>query len=447
MSLVLAAAALLGASLPAAPARAGTEHGVNRVTLAKRAKRAIEKRRTIRVLRISRCGPRRREGRVDRSKWLCEWRAKGVWPGEVPYRCTGTAVWKRTPGSWRIARCENQMQPRIPLLPDPGPAPRFGYNDDWGQRSNATFELLAQTRPEVARAPLAWASVESRQGEYDWSYVDRAYGRLHDRGIRPLWALIEAPCWAQPDPAACRGGNNQLRPAPEHYAALADFAAAAARRYPESVGIEVWNEPNYSRFWGGEPQPALYAEMLIEAAGAIHATAPGMPVISAGLSPHSDSDPEAIGFASFLSKLYAHGAAQKADAIGAHPYPSVGPGGDYVDAMRIHLGKVEKIMSQNGEAAKPIWATEFGVSTAGSEAFSLPDQGQALAELYSTLRRVEGLPVVVVHRFLEQPHLDGREAGFGVIAGDEDGLLGVLPSEFDPKPAYCALNQVRGVAC
>jgi len=447
MSLVLAATALLGSSLLVAPARAGTEHGVNREKLANQAERVIEKRRSIRVLRISRCGPRERKGQVDQSRWLCRWRAQGVWPGEVPYRCKGRAVWRRTRGSWRVARCENQMQPRIPLLPDPGPAPRFGYNDDWAQRGKATFELMAQAQPEVARAPLAWASVESSPGAYDWSYVDRAYEMLRERDIRPLWALIEAPCWAQPDPGACRDGSNQLRPAPEHYGALAGFAAAAARRYPASVGIEVWNEPNYPRFWGGVPQPDLYADMLIEVAGAIHASAPGMPVISAGLSPHGDSDGEAIGFGTFLTELYEHGAAQKADAIGVHPYPSVGPGGDYVDAMRIHLGKFDKIMSRNGEAAKPMWATELGVSTAGSEAFSPPDQGQALAELYSTMRRVEGLPLLVVHRFLEQPDLEGREGGFGVVAGNEDGLLGVLPSELDRKPAYCALNQVRGVAC
>ena len=431
------AAALLALPATASASRPGdTEHGVNRAKLAKKAERVVEKRNAIEVKRISRCGPKkkRRRGKVrlDFSKWVCEWRAEGLWPGEVPYHCKGKARWKRKRGRWRVDGCKNQLQPMIPLLPEPGPHPSFGYNDDWARRSGTSLDLMAAAEPEIARTTLPWVSVERHRGVYDWVHVDRLYNEIVSRGIRPQWVLIDAPCWAQPDPGRC----DQIRPAREHYDALANFAAAAAQRYPEAIGLEVWNEPNYPVFWGGWPEPDRYAEMLKKVADAVHAARPGLTVVSGGLSPHSDSDKEAIGFRNFLKELYERGAAQRADAIGIHPYPGVGPNEDYVGDVRVYLGKIDNVMTRYDDGATPMWATEYGVSTAGPHAFTPHHQGAALAELYLTFRRVEGLPLVVVHRFQEQPDLAGREAGFGVV-GESLAL----------KPAYCSMNQARGVPC
>lgn len=425
------AAALVCAALPASAA-AGTEHGVNRAKLAKKATSVIEKRNGITVKRISRCGPAKKRGKRNFSKWVCEWRAEGIWPGEVPYHCKGKAKWKRKRNRWRVDRCENQLQPQIPLLAAPGPHPTFGYNDDWARRSSNALDLMADADPAIARTTLPWVSVEEHKGSYNWFHVDNLYESIVSRGIRPLWVLIDAPCWAQPDPGAC----NQIRPQPAHYDQLANFAAAAAQRYPLAVGIEVWNEPNYPAFWGRWPQPDLYAEMLKKVADAIHGVAPGMPVISGGLSPHADSDKQAIGFRNFLIELYARGAAQKADAIGIHPYPGVGPGEDYLGDVRVYLGKIDNAMARYGDAGKPMWATEYGVSTAGPHAFTPHHQGQALGELYTMFRRVEGLPLTVVHRFQEEPGLPGREGGYGVVG-----------QNLNLKPAFCALNAIRGLGC
>ncbi len=407
----------------------------------------VEKHSSIEVLEGTRCQPLARGGPHPSSRWLCRWRAEGIWPGTIPYRCAGEAVWNRQRKTWKVGECNNELQARIPLMGDPGPAPAFGYNDDWTQLSNSTFQLMARTRSELARVPLAWSSVESDPGTYDWTQIDRTYEKLRGHGVRPLWVLIEAPCWAQPDPGACREGDTQRQPAPQHYDAFARFAAATAQRYGTSIGIEVGNEPNFPHFWGGAPDPALYGQMLIKAADSIHAAAPGMPVVSAGLSPHSDSADNAHGYSEFLTALYESGAAQHADAIAVHPYPNAGPDEDYVDATRIQLGKIDRIMSAHGDANKPMWVTEIGVSTTGNNAFSPDEQGQAMAELYSALQRVENLPVIAVHRFLDLPRLSRGEGGFAVVASEKAGFLGLLPSEFELKPAYCALNLVRGVGC
>ena len=412
-----------------------TEHGVNRDRLAKQAQRVVEERNGIEVLKVSRCGPKKRKGRPDFSKWVCEWRAEGVWPGEVPYHCAGRAVYKRKRRSWRVEPCKNRLQPMAPLLDAPNPHPVFGYNDDWIFQGEQAFEMLDRSGAQVARTSLAWFGVEGNRGSYRWYGVDQMYERLRARGLQPLWMLIDAPCWAQPNPGACANGRNKLRPSPQHYDELADFAVAVARRYPDSAGIEVWNEPNYPRFWGGWPKPSQYAKMLKTVAAALHGRAPGMPVISAGLSPHADSDKRAIGFSNYLDRLYKLGAAQQADAIGIHPYPGVGPAQDYIGDVRVYLGKVQRVLRRHGDAGTPLWATEFGVSTAGPRAFDAGHQGRALVELYELLRRVHKVELAIVHRFVDDPRLGGREGGFGVLG-----------QNLTPKPAYCDLARTRGVS-
>ena len=434
---LLVTALAVAATAPAS-AGSGGKAEVDRQRLAKRAERVVEKRNRIELRRVSRCGPRRR-GRPQSGRWICEWRADGVWPGEVPYHCAGDALYDRKRKRWRVDPCKNRMQPMAPLLDVPNPHPTFGYNDDWialGKYAPPELlGLLEQSGSQVARTGLIWWRAEGERGNYDWLVSDMLYERLLAHGIRPLWTILDAPCWAQPDPAACAAGQSRLRPSPQYYDEMADFAVAAAKRYPESVGIEVWNEPNSPDFWGGPPEPDRYAQMLERVAGALHAQAPGMPVVSAGLAPLGDTGTSPHGYSNFLARLYELGAAQRADAIGVHPYPGVGPAEDYLGEVRIYLGKVQEVMARFADPGRPLWVTEFGVSTGGQRAFAPAGQGQALVELYELFRRVAGIELAIAHRFVE----DGA-IGLGVDP------FGVLARDLSPKPAYCELARVRGFA-
>lgn len=435
---LIAALAMVVIVVPAAGASqpGDTEHGVNRAKLAAKATRTVETRNAIDVQRISRCGPQKKGKRLNYSTWICEWRAEGVYPGEVPYACAGRAVWKRKGNRWRVDRCENRLQPQAPLLATPNAPPTFGFNEDWIFQSLPAFDLLAQTGAQVARTSIPWAGVEPTKGAFNWYGSDVLYQRLQARGIKPLWVLIGAPCFAQANPGACAAGRNEQHPSPGHYDEFAQFAVSVAKRYPNSAGFEVWNEPNYPRYWGGPPEPGDYAQMLKTVADALHQRVPGTTVVSAGLSPHADTDTSgSMGFRDFLIQMYQRGAASHVDAIGIHPYPGVGPGDDYLGDVRVYLGKVQNVMDRYGDGARPLWATEFGVSTAGDKPFSPQAAGQAVSELYEMFRRVRGIQLAVVHRFVEEPSLPGREGGFGV-----------LNKNLTPKPAFCSLGSIRGIS-
>jgi hypothetical protein len=436
-AIVLAALTALlvgvGAALASAPGE--TEHGVNRAKLIAEAQRVIAERNAITIKKISRCGPAKKGGRLIFSKWVCEWRAEGLYPGQVPYACAGKAVWKRKANSWRVDPCVNQRQPEAPLLDAPNAAPIFGFNDNWIFQPNAALDMLDDTQSDVARVALSWRGVEADQGKYNWYGSDQLYQKLLDRGMEPLWVLIDAPCWAQSDPQSCAAGKGDLHPSPQYYDEMADFAVLAAKRYPQSIGFEVWNEPNYPLYWGGPPEPNDYANMLSTVADALHEQAPGTTVVSGGLSPHSDNDTSgAIGFRDFLISMYDNGAAQKADAIGIHPYPGVGPTEDYIGDVRVYLGKIQNVLARYNASATPLWATEFGASTTGPDSFTEEQQAKALTDLYDLFRHVNWIQLAIVHRFVENPDLGSREAGFGMVS-----------QNLVPKPAFCAVNEVRGV--
>ena len=436
---ILASLAATMVAVPAAGASqpGDTEHGVDRKKLIAKAERVVEERNGIEVQKVSKCGPRKRGKGLDYSTWICMWRAEGTYPdGDIDYACAGRAVYRRKTKTWIVDRCENTRQPMAPLLTTPNPLPAFGYNENWITAPIPVLDLLEDSDSQIARTSLPWSAVETKAGSYNWYGPDLFYPRVLARGIKPLWVLIAAPCFAQPDPGACTAGKSQLHPSRQYYDEFAKFAATAAQRYPESAGFEVWNEPNYPTYWGGPPDPEAYADMLKTVADAIHEVDPDMTVVSAGLSPHADTDTSGSdGFREFLIQMYERGAATKADAIGIHPYPGVGPGEDYLKDVRIHLGKVQNVMDRYGDGARPLWATEFGASTAGDKAYSPEAAGRAIAELLEMFRYMRGIELAVVHRFIEDPSLAGREGGFGV-----------LNKNLTPKPAFCDVAAVRGVS-
>jgi hypothetical protein len=379
---------------------------------------------------VSSCRPKR-----AKKVMLCKWRASGVFPGEVAYECAGKARFTVRGKDWQIDPCNNVIEPMMPLKPEVGPHPMFGYNDDWVQQVTK-LDLLAGSGANIARTGLFWDAVQPTSvNVHNWAIFDALYSQMLSRGVRPLFILYAAPCWAQA--GSCRQGAH---PSAEYYDELADFAARAAQRYPQAAGIEVWNEPNYEIYWGGTPDPESYGEMLKAVIPAIKAANPEMPVVTAGLSPHQHDVADAMAYETFLRRAYATGGPQLADAIGTHPYPLRQYHEDFLGAIRIDLFRYFRVMSEYGEASKPMWITETGVSNEGEgeEDYSHEQQADALTRIYTVIRRIDHpIPVAVFHRFADQPgSAREKERGYGVVSGGGS-----------PKPAYCAMAAARDLPC
>jgi polysaccharide biosynthesis protein PslG len=321
-------------------------------------------------------------------------------------------------------------------------APHFGFNDNW-HLHQSSLDVAAAAGSDTIRTGMYWAGVEYKRDEYYWDLYDQFYSRILSVGMRPLFVVMNAPCWAAVSERACRKGHKNVLaqpPANSEYDEWAEFVGLVAQRYPQALALEIWNEPNLSHFWYPRPKPSRYADVLSTAAQGINAANPAMPVLSAGLVPTRHESKSKLGFKRFLKRVYKEGAAQLADGIGFHPYPAFWQRSTprVVAKLDALMGSVRSIMSSFGEPGKDIWVTEVGLSTTGRpNGFSEGQQAEGLREIYRALSGMAGVPAVIVHRFFDQGGGPGNwETGLGVVSGN-----GVK------KPAYCALAAERGAPC
>lgn len=331
--------------------------------------------------------------------------------------------------------CGDGGEEEIPRPGDPGT--RFGYNDDLAPGA-AAFDLLPGSGSDLMRRRLSWTEIESTEGVRDWSAYDALYEQFLDAGVRPLWVLVDAPCWTQaPDPSGipCAPGP-AAAPSVESAAKLGDLLATAAERYPESAGIEVGNEVNDDRFWRGG-DPGSYAVLLDAAATAVEAADPEMPVVASGLIPFEEAGPGRTPWRDYLGAIVGSGVDERIDAFAFHPYVTPLRGEERIEAVERTLDEVDAFLAEAGAAELPVWVTEVGVSTYGRGGGAEAEQTEELVEIYDLLES-RGTPVAVIHRLV-----DGSvpgfplEAGYGVAEQDAAAL----------KPAYCALAERRGEPC
>jgi hypothetical protein len=270
------------------------------------------------------------------------------------------------------------------VVPASGLARAQASSPDYG----ASVFLLgnpATTARDVALAKKAglnwikmavpWRSIEpSCKNCIDWDDLDRVVLAASQAGLKILARVDHQPDWSR----VSKVDNGP----PDDMFDYADFVSVLAKRYREGSpkgaisAIQVWNEPNLAREWGGatinREQASQYMYMLKRTYQAVKAEDPSKIVVSAGLSPTGTNDGTAQPDDVYLGWLYEEGLAQFSDAIGVH-------GAGYGSAPEVALNsdprfphasfyfrRVEQlrdIMVLNGDSAKQVWLLEFGWTT------------------------------------------------------------------------------------
>ncbi|HZZ89630.1 MAG TPA: glycosyl hydrolase [Caulobacteraceae bacterium] len=117
--------------------------------------------------------------------------------------------------------------------------------------------------------------------------------------------------------------------------------------------VKIWNEPNNKSHWDPnlDPEWDRFAAMAKLAGQAIAAEHPGLPRVLGGLSP---IDP------GYLQRLESKGALAEIDVVAVHGFPL-----DWnlwsIDEWPAKLDEIHAVTD------KPVWVTEVGVSSFGSE--------------------------------------------------------------------------------
>jgi hypothetical protein len=224
-----------------------------------------------------------------------------------------------------------------------------------------------------------WKDFEGSKGSYGWGGMDTIVNSLAGAGQNILASIVKAPDWARP-------GNTDrgVEGPPANPQDYANFVGAFAGRYKGKVkAIEVWNEQNLWYEWGHEPlDVGRYVDLLCKAYSAIKAADPGMVVVAGAMTPTGVNDGStAIDDVVYLQRMYAAGAKNCFDAIGAHPSGYNNPPDakfGYTNPaeasfknhpsffFRDTMERYRQVMVANGDAGKRIWPTEFGWASTSS---------------------------------------------------------------------------------
>lgn len=348
------------------------------------------------------------------------------------------------------ARAQSEPGGRIPVyLPavfgPPAATNRIGL-DLRVNAGGAAVAFAAELQPGLVRAgDLLWSQIEpTRGGGYQWEHaaaLEANIARLRAVGIEPIVVIQWTPEWAQSIP-----GQLCSPPRPEHVAALARFAGAAAARYADGPlavhAWQLWNEPDFNvaqvdpisgsgcwattspPFYGGD----TYGQVLKQVSPAIKAANPRATVVAAGLAHFWPDDTVTTGF---LRGMLAVGAGSSFDALSFHAYGTWQAG----DRLIFKANSLRRVLAEYGRSATPLIAAEVGAVCYTNDSCP-PDfrrhQASYAARLY---------PQVIA--------LDLQSAFWFTLAGPNPGFLQSHLIEdagvrLTPYPAFYALrNSVR----
>jgi hypothetical protein len=298
------------------------------------------------------------------------------------------------------------------------------------------MQRIAEGGADLIRAPIKWGHVQPvKRGPYQWGEYDTLIGNAAMAGLPVLPTIVGSPRYARPGPAEQptrkRDVSQFMRWARElagRYGPDGDFWRGHPEIPPQPIGAwQIWNEPNLSFYWAGEPDPAEYAAFLERTAAAIHRSQPGAKIVLAGMP---EQRARTAG-SRFLEELYSVPGLPKAfDAVAVHAYAKRGSGA--LTAVRRFRG----VMDRGGDEHKPIWVTELGWGSDGptSDPRVTTAEGQAANLSDSFTRLVQAAGQMRLARIVWYDWRDRRPTPV-----DTDHFsfhTGLFSLEGEPKPAW-----------
>jgi hypothetical protein len=336
-----------------------------------------------------------------------------------------------------------------PVVTEASPyAGRVGMNSHMLWYDPGTSEEVFRQQVEGGvthtREDFVWSVLEPQRGQHDWWRADNLMTGAARAGMQVHGIIDYSAPWA-----SSQGTNTQALPAGNDD--YARFAAAVAERYgtggsfwashPELTpvpvrSLEIWNEA--AGFWNSapNPDPARYASLAVAAAQAINTADPQMQVLIDGSLHQSRTDGQQRDWISavlaaqpFLASLV--------DAYSVHPYPQppgTGPwaGGD----RRWSYAQVLDVRERTAAAgaAKPIWITEVGWSTATGAEGAVSEATQASYLSNAITRAFDEWGHIVERVYLYSFDRDGTDPA------DREAFFGVRRHDGSFKPAWSAIT-------
>lgn len=253
------------------------------------------------------------------------------------------------------------------------------------------------------RVFLPWRAIETSDDTYDWTQADLLLDTAASYGIAVVAAVTSSPTWASDYGGLVANGE------PNSSTAYADFVGALAERYGTATNdgdakisaYEIWNEPNGFTGWYPEPDAEQYTALLQAAYTAIKAVDPDATVIAGALGTGISIGTLTVNPVTFLTEMYAAGAAGYFDALSFHPYnytSMFSEGISFANSAIKQLAELREIMDAHGDSDLLIWVTEYGQpSTQVSEA----NQAAYIADFLAAWSELTGVGPAFLYSLID----------------------------------------------
>lgn len=238
------------------------------------------------------------------------------------------------------------------------------------EKVELALQLIYDAGFRWIRQQFPWEDIEiSGRGDFwdhkwnvsAWAKYDRIVDLANRYGIQVIARLDNPPAWSRSD-----GDSRGTLAPPDDVDDFGAFVYAVVLRYRGKVRYyQIWNEPNIYPEWGEQAVDAAgYVQLLQVAYRRAKEADPDCVILCAGLAQTLESGPLNLNDLTYLQQMYDAGVKGYFDVMGVMAYGLwTGPGDHRVHPDLTNFSRpqlIRGIMVRNGDADKPVWATEVG---------------------------------------------------------------------------------------
>lgn len=252
-----------------------------------------------------------------------------------------------------------------------------------------TMQMLKDAGIGWIRQQFPWEDIEGpgkgifwdeKHGINSWEKYDNIVDLANQYGIQLIVRLDLPPKWAHP-------GNPWPHTPPDNLEDYGDFVYQVVSRYKGRVKYyQLWNEPNLAIEWGNKPVDARgYVRLLKIGYQKAKEADPDCVILSAALAPTIEESWRALNDQIYLQQMYDAGAKDYFDILSVMAYGlRSGPDDRRLALKDVNFSRpilTREIMVRNGDASKPIWASEMGWNAQPDSVKAEPIFGRVSEEL------------------------------------------------------------------
>jgi hypothetical protein len=208
----------------------------------------------------------------------------------------------------------------------------------------------------IRPAGVTWGALEPTKGQYDWHSLDSWVSQAQAHRVQLNYVFLNTPLWASTRPyEPCIGGHFGCA-APPNINDWEEFVKTLVTRYRGRISsYELWNEPNASGFWSGNPQQMV--ELAAHAYSIIKSIDPNAIVTT----PAASSTGWPLSHDVWLDRYLSAGGGKYADVIAWHGYSGRNDRSALpVEDLVRQIQSLRSVLAQHHLSQLPIWDTEGG---------------------------------------------------------------------------------------